>query len=83
MAASIPISSTSAATSTSAQTRSFSSWGRYSQKSFPVVSAEQLLVPSSQNVNTNKVLRVDTNWTISPNLINEGGYAFTRVCDRR
>ncbi|WP_058186725.1 TonB-dependent receptor [Terracidiphilus gabretensis] len=54
-------------------------WGRYSQKNFPVNSAEQLLVPSSQNVNTNKVLRVDTNWTISPNLINEGGYAFTRV----
>lgn len=54
-------------------------WGKYSQKSFPTVSPEILLVPSSTNINTNKVLKVDTNWTITPNIINEGGYGFTRV----
>jgi len=54
-------------------------WGKFTWKSFPINSAEKLLVPSSTQVNTNKVLRVDTNWTITPNLINEGGYGFTRV----
>jgi len=37
------------------------------------------LVPSSQNVNQNRVLRIDTNWTIKPNVINEGGFGFTHV----
>jgi Carboxypeptidase regulatory-like domain len=54
-------------------------WGKYTQKSFPTTSPELLLVPSSTNVNSNKVLGVDTTWTITPNLINEGGYGFTRV----
>ena len=54
-------------------------WGKFTDKNFPTVSPEQLLVPSSTNVNSNKVLRVDTNWTIKPSLINEGGYGFTRV----
>ncbi len=54
-------------------------WGKFNYKNFPTTSAEQLLIPSSTNVNTNKVMRVDTNWTITPSIINEGGYAFTRV----
>lgn len=54
-------------------------WGKFTWKNFPVTSSEQLLVPSSTQVNTNKVLRVDTNWSITPSLINEGGYGFTRV----
>jgi hypothetical protein len=53
-------------------------WGRYTQKNFPVASAQQLLLPSSTQVNTNKVLKVDTNWSIIPSLINEGSYSFTR-----
>ena len=54
-------------------------WGKFTWKNFPATSPELLLVPSSTQVNTNKVLRVDTNWTITPNLINEGAYGFTRV----
>ena len=53
-------------------------WGKFTWKNYPTTSPEQLLVPSSTDINTNKVLRVDTNWTITPNLINEGGYSFTR-----
>lgn len=54
-------------------------WGKFTWKNFPTISPELLNVPSSTQINTNKVLRVDTNWTITPNLINEGGYGFTRV----
>ena len=53
-------------------------WGRYTWKNFPTSSPQQLLVPSSQNNNQSRVLKIDTNWTIKPNLINEGGFGFTR-----
>jgi len=35
------------------------------------------------NTSQNRVLKVDTNWTIKPNLINEGGFGFTRVITER
>ena len=54
-------------------------WGKFTWKNYPANSAEILEVPSSQNVNQNRVLRIDTNWAIKPNLINEGGFGFTRV----
>lgn len=54
-------------------------WGKFTYKNFPNASSEPLLVPSNQNINNNKVFRVDTNWTIAPSLINEGGFGFTRV----
>jgi len=54
-------------------------WGKFTWKSFPASSPEILNVPTQTNVNNNKVLRVDTNWTITPSLINEGGFGFTRV----
>lgn len=53
-------------------------WGRFTWKNFPTTSPELLNVPSSLSTNENRVLRVDTNWTLSPNLINEGGFGFTR-----
>jgi hypothetical protein len=31
-------------------------------------------VPSAQLANQSRVLKIDTNWTIGPNLINEGGF---------
>jgi hypothetical protein len=37
-----------------------------------------LLVPSAENTNQNRSLKIDTNWTITPSLINEGGFGFTR-----
>ena len=54
-------------------------WGKFTWKNYPSNSAQILNVPSSQNVNQNRVLRIDTNWTIKPNLINEGGFGFTHV----
>ena len=53
-------------------------WGRLTWKDFPTTSPEQLLVPSSLNNSQSRVLKIDTNWTIRPNLINEGGFGFTR-----
>jgi carboxypeptidase family protein len=54
-------------------------WGKFTWKDFPTSSTEILNVPSAQNVNSNRVLRIDTNWAIKPNLINEGGFGFTHV----
>ncbi|HVU44590.1 MAG TPA: TonB-dependent receptor, partial [Terracidiphilus sp.] len=53
-------------------------WGRYTWKNFPTTSPEILNLPSSLNNSQSRVLKVDTNWTIAPNLINEGGFGFTR-----
>src|SRR5580698_937822 len=53
-------------------------WGKFTWKDFPENSPEELLVPSSLNISNNRALKVDTNWSIKPNLINEGGFGFTR-----
>jgi hypothetical protein len=53
-------------------------WGRFTWKNFPTTQPTILNIPSSQNNNQTRVLKVDTNWTIKPNLINEGGFGFTR-----
>ncbi len=52
-------------------------WGRFTWKDYPINSPEPLLVPSSQNANQSRVLKVSANWTITPHLINEGGFGFT------
>ena len=54
-------------------------WGKFTWKNFPVNSPEILEVPSQTDTNQNRVLKIDTNWSIKPNLINEGGFGFTRV----
>ena len=54
-------------------------WGKFTWKNFPGTNTEILNVPTQQTVNKNKVLKIDTNWTITPSLINEGSYGFTRV----
>jgi hypothetical protein len=53
-------------------------WGKFTWKDFPANSPESLNVPSQQNVSQSRVLKIDTNWSIKPNLINEGGFGFTR-----
>jgi Carboxypeptidase regulatory-like domain len=53
-------------------------WGKFTWKNFPTESPQILLVPSSQQTSQNRSLKVDTNWTITPNIINEGGFGFTR-----
>ncbi len=52
-------------------------WGKFTWKNFPTSSPEQLLVPSQLNTSQNRALKVDTNWSIKPNLINEGGFGYT------
>jgi len=52
-------------------------WGKFTWKDFPTTSEEILLVPSQLNVSQNRSMKVDTNWSIKPNLINEGGFGFT------
>jgi len=54
-------------------------WGKFTWKNFPTNAPEVLNVPSQTDTNQNRVLKVDTNWSIKPNLINEGGFGFTRV----
>ncbi len=53
-------------------------WGRFTWKNFPTNSAQNLNLPSSVNNSQSRVMKVDTNWSIQPNLINEGGFGFTR-----
>jgi hypothetical protein len=53
-------------------------WGKFTWKTFPISSPEILNVPSSLSISQNRSMKVDTNWSIKPNLINEGGFGFTR-----
>jgi hypothetical protein len=53
-------------------------WGRFTWKNFPTNSRQILNLPSSVNSSQSRVLKVDTNWSITPTLINEGGFGFTR-----
>jgi len=53
-------------------------WGRFTWKNFPTTSPQILTLPSSLSNSQSRVLKVDTNWSILPNLINEGGFSFTR-----
>lgn len=53
-------------------------WGRFTWKNFPTNSPEPLSIPSAQNTSQSRVLRISANWTISPRIINEAGFGFTR-----
>lgn len=53
-------------------------WGKFTWKNFPISKPEILLVPSYLSISQNRAMRVDTNWSITPSLINEGGFGFTR-----
>lgn len=55
----------------------FLAWGRFTWKDFPRNSAEPLLVPSAQNSNNSRVLKLSGNYTITPRLINEAGFGYT------
>ncbi len=53
-------------------------WGRYTYKNYPSSSPEPLAVPSAVNTNLNNVLKISANYTITPQLINEFSFGFTR-----
>lgn len=52
-------------------------WGRFTWKDFPINSVQPLAVPSAQNSNQSRVLKISANWSITPQLINETGFGFT------
>jgi hypothetical protein len=51
-------------------------WGRFTWKNYPINTPEPLAVPSAQNTNKNRVLKVNLNYTITPNIINEFSFGF-------
>jgi hypothetical protein len=53
-------------------------WGKFTYKNFPTLQPEPLLVPSALSISQNRSLKFDTNWSLKNNLINEGGFGFTR-----
>ncbi len=53
-------------------------WGRFTFKNFPTNVTQNLLVPSSQNADKSRVLKISANYTITPHIINEFGFGFTR-----
>ncbi|HVJ07821.1 MAG TPA: carboxypeptidase regulatory-like domain-containing protein [Acidisarcina sp.] len=52
-------------------------WGRFTWKNFPISQPQALTVPSAQNANQSRVLKISANWTITPQIINEAGFGFT------
>jgi hypothetical protein len=52
-------------------------WGRFTWKNFPTNTVEPLSVPSAQNTNQTRVLKISANYTFTPSLINEFGFGFT------
>jgi hypothetical protein len=53
-------------------------WGRFTFKNYPTNSPEPLNVPSAENANKSRVLKISTNYSITPQLINEFGFGFVR-----
>jgi len=51
-------------------------WGRFTWKNYPINSPEPLAVPSAENTNRNKVLKISANYTITPRIINEFSFGF-------
>ncbi len=52
-------------------------WGRFTFKNYPTNAVEPLAVPSSQNANKSRVLKISANYTLTPRIINEFGFGFT------
>jgi Carboxypeptidase regulatory-like domain len=52
-------------------------WGRFTWKNFPTNTPQALLVPSAQNTNQSRVLKLSANYTITPHIINEFGFGYT------
>jgi len=53
-------------------------WGRYTWKNQSSVDPQALLVPASNGTGNSRVLKISANYTITPNLINEFSYGYTR-----
>ncbi|HEX6772719.1 MAG TPA: TonB-dependent receptor [Acidobacteriaceae bacterium] len=58
-------------------------WGRFTWKNFPINFPEPLAVPSAQDSNQSRVLKISANYTLTPHVINEFGFGFTRYTSGR
>ena len=59
------------------QNQKFLLWGRFTWKNFPTNTVVPLAVPSAQNTNQTRVLKISANYTVTPHLINEFGFGYT------
>src|SRR5882757_205180 len=59
------------------QNQKFLLWGRFTWKNFPTNTPIQLAVPSAQNTNQTRVLKISANYTVTPHIVNEFGFGFT------
>ena len=53
-------------------------WGRFTWKNYPINQPEPLSVPSTQNTNQNRVLKISANYTFSPSIINEFSFGYVQ-----
>jgi Carboxypeptidase regulatory-like domain len=53
-------------------------WGRFTWKNYPINQPEPLSVPSTQNTNQNRVLKISANYTFSPRIINEFSFGYVQ-----
>lgn len=51
-------------------------WGRYSQNNFPTVYPNDILIPSSTNVNTNRDVLISANYAVNRNMVNEFRFGY-------
>ena len=71
------INSTFGVINTLAVTRSFCCGAALPGRTFPPNTFEPLAVPSAQNTNQTRVLKISANYTITPRIINEFGFGYT------
>jgi hypothetical protein len=53
-------------------------WGSFTWKNNPATAFAGWNLPDSTTTKSDRVLRIDTNWAITPMVNNEGGFALTR-----
>ncbi|GGA63883.1 hypothetical protein GCM10011507_14360 [Edaphobacter acidisoli] len=53
-------------------------WGRYTWKNQSSINPQTLLVPASTGTGNSRVLKVSANYTITPNVIDEFSFGYTR-----
>ena len=59
------------------QNQKFLLWGRFTWKNFPTNTPVALAVPSAQNTNQTRVLKISANYTFTPHIVNEFGFGYT------
>lgn len=53
-------------------------WGRYTWKNTSSINPQKMLVPASTGTGNSRVLKISANYTITPNMIDEFSFGYTR-----